>query len=109
MGLEGGVEGGQAAPGRAGHRVLCLAYVEAVVEGGLVDRVGELVGRQDLGEVDERSRRGGDRDALVDGHIASAEVVDAMDPESLAAAAVARHEDVDALPAPAPHLPVDRR
>ncbi|HEY6693582.1 MAG TPA: hypothetical protein VI006_12080 [Solirubrobacteraceae bacterium] len=81
--------------------------VEPVAERGFVDHVGELVRGQRAGQVDQRARGCGDRDALVGRGVFFVEVAASMDRESFTVASVARHEHVDAVPAAAPDLPVD--
>ena len=54
-----------AASGDAGHRVAHSGLDEAPAVGRFVDDVGELVGREDVGEVDQRAVDRGHRDAVV--------------------------------------------
>jgi hypothetical protein len=63
----------------AGHGVAGGGFDVAAFVGGLVDDVGELVGGEGVGEVDEGAVDGGDGDVVVGGEIAEVEGAVAVD------------------------------
>jgi hypothetical protein len=53
------------------------------VVGGAVDDVGELVGGEDVAEVDDGAVHGGDGDSFVGGDVAGVEVAVAVDVDAV--------------------------
>jgi hypothetical protein len=79
------------------------AGAEEASEGGFVDDVRDLVGVQDVGEVDEEPRDARDGDALVGRDVAGVQVPGPVEPDARLIAALVRADDVDEGGAIPPH------
>ena len=94
---------------RSRDRVAGRRQAEAAAERGLVDHVRELVGVQDVGEVDERPRDRGDRDAPDLGHVTPVQRAHAVDAHARLALAPPGRNDINEGGAVATHLAELRR
>jgi hypothetical protein len=93
----------------AGHRFARSEAVEQLVVCGLMDHVRELVGGEDVGQVDERAGHGRDRDAVEGGDVARVEVAGRVETEALLRRAATRCQHVNLADGPPPRLPQRRR